>query len=180
MPEISDIKIPRSRWRLALGLVFCLVGVAIGVLCIVNPQSFNGDYLLLIRTLGALLILVFGFLAVCVIKWLFNAKPGLVIDADGFIDNTAALNLGRVWWRDVQGLGEWSFGGQKVVVFLLHDPQCFIESYAAERQRKAMLMNMQSCGSPATLSAMMLKISHKQLYALLQEQYAAYLKRAQN
>lgn len=179
MPERPIIEIPKNSAKLLAGLVFCLVGVVIGILCIINPCSFSGEYPLIIRTVGAILILVFGWLAKCVIKWLFNKTPGLVIDSEGLTDNTVAGITQRVLWQDVAGVSEWKTGVAKLVVVMLRDPHCFIDGHPKEGRRKALLMNLQTCGSPVTINAGLLKISHKKLYLLLLEKYNEYMHQEQ-
>lgn len=179
MPETSVIEIPKNSAKLLAGLVFCLVGVFIGILCIINPSSFYDNFPLIIRTVGAILILVFGWLAKCVIKWLFNKTPGLVIDKKGFTDNTVAGITQRVLWQDVAGVSEWKTGVMKLVVVMLQDPHCFIDGHPKEGRRKALLMNLQTCGSPVTINAGLLKISHKKLQLLLLDKYNAYTQQGQ-
>ena len=180
MAETSKIEIPRSRKKLAAGFIVCVIGVLIGCWCIASPQSFAEDYFLLIRTLGALLILVFGFLAKYVIKWLFDKKNGLVIDADGLTNNTVAGMSGRIAWRDVADVTEWKYLNQKLVVVVLKDPHCYIDNHTETRNRKALLMNLKTCGSPVVISAAVLKISHNKLYVLLRAKYDEYLHEAQS
>lgn len=174
----TRIEIPLNKTKIILMFMGAVVIVIIGFGLVIAPQFFR-TYLgpfspLLLRLVGVLYIIFFGLCLYYFGRKVFDKKPGLVIDEQGIIDNYSTLEAGRVLWTEVMGLSEWQYAGQKMVVLLLNDPQCYIDNQPKTLKRKALLFNLKECGSPLALSANGLKISYKRLHALLHEKYAEY------
>lgn len=174
MSDGQTITIPRSKAKLAFALLVCLFAVVFGVWCVLKPASFGYKPTALIIILGVVVIALFVFFAFCAVKWLFNNTPGLLVSAEGIVDNTVAGTENKILWRDVADITQWSYVGQKLVVVVLKDPHCYIDGCPSSKRRKAMLMNLQTCGSPVAISASVLKISHRKLYALLRDNFVKY------
>lgn len=174
MSAENVIKIPRSKTKLVFALVVCLFAIVFGFFCVFRPNSFGYNMPFLIIILGVVCILLFGFFGFCLVRWLFNDKPGLVIDSEGITDNTVQGQENRILWSDVADITEWKYMSQKLAVVVLKDPHCYIDGHPRQGHRKAMLMNLKMCGSPVALSASVLKISHKNLYKLLYDNFVKY------
>lgn len=183
MKNEKRIEIPLSKTKIMLILVCTIVFLIIGLCFIIWPENFLSHFgrpctIEGIRVWGIFGSLFFGLGTLYALWKLFDQKPGLIIDREGLLDNSSGIAAGRIPWADVTGVSEWEYHGPKMVVLLLKDPQRYISPQSKALKRKAMLENLDRCGSPVVISAVGLKISYKELYALLREQYAAYAAKA--
>ena len=52
---------------------------------------------------------------------IFDSKPGLVIDAEGLIDNSSAAAAGRIPWTDIGGVNVFTMHRQRMLTIELRD-----------------------------------------------------------
>lgn len=170
----QHIEIPRSKIKHLLGLMGSLVFIAVSIWLLTIRHSMAWPKSLRVLIICIVGVGFFGLCAVLIIKNLFDARPGLVIDAEGVIDNTNFTNAGLISWADITGIAEWRYNGQKMVVLVLRDPQCYLYRVPNALRRKGLLFNLNNCGSPVVISANSLKISYQDLYLLLREKFDQY------
>lgn len=137
---------------------------------IVLNGVFNPPLVRLIGISGAVLLAALGFLYV---KRMASKKPGLVLHAEGFIDNTSDAAAGLVAWEDITGLRDIKIGFFPFVAVLLRDPAKYIARPAKGATRRLLENYSKTYGSPVLLSTSMLQCTPDELKALLAARLAA-------
>lgn len=177
MQNINDaIVVPLSKVKLALWLALALVLNAAGVELVFCGWPVRGGGAVAALIIGIVLLLVFGLCLFYLTRKLFDQRPGLVIDADGIVDNSSWLAPGRMAWRDINHITErrvFSMSRRFAVVFV-HNPNEYIENQRHWLKRKLMRANFMACGSPFAISTTALKISYDQLLPLMLQIFNKY------
>jgi hypothetical protein len=125
--EPGDVVIPLSKTKLVLAILGSAAFVAAGVWMwwFADVQSRFDSIVL--KAVGAASIGFFGLCGLYACVKIFDRRPGLIIDDDGFIDRSSAAALGRIWWDDVLGIRIASIHRQRMAVVDVADPQRLIE-----------------------------------------------------
>ncbi|MSU76948.1 MAG: hypothetical protein EXS16_02515 [Gemmataceae bacterium] len=113
----------------------------------------------------------FGLCGVYGLLKLFDFRPGLTIDAEGIVDNSSAVAVGRIPWNDVKGFRICEISGQRFVVIEVFNP----ESYFKRGGFFARMMNAANkdlTGSPINISSNSLAVNFDELVRLLAEAFA--------
>lgn len=155
---------------IALGIPF-LVGCVLSVL-LMGDLGLGGALLLFLGVfgiLGGLLFLISGG------RKIFDGKPGIVFNSEGFTDNSNGLSPGFVPWSEVTDIGAYTprQGADSVLVFV-KDNEKYLEtgSSMAKMTKKA---NAKLVGTPILVGSTGLKISFEDLLAV----FKGYLALAQ-
>ena len=69
-----------------------------------------------VQALGVVAIILFGLLAIFLIKKLFDKKPGLVFTSSGIVDNASAVAAGFIPWSEVIGADIFEMQQQKMLI----------------------------------------------------------------
>src|SRR5262245_52976861 len=93
------IRLNRSKIALLIAGAVALVGTSFWIWSIAETTTDPFE----VKCIAVAGILFFGICAVYGCIKLFDDKPGLVIDAEGIVDNSSAAAAGRVPWSDVTG-----------------------------------------------------------------------------
>lgn len=163
----------RKLWLLLLG---ALVFVVAGAWMAWDPHTLNqGRYRsqVLIRIVGTLGVLFFGACGYFIARKLKSGDAGLVIDAQGFSDQSSATAVGWVPWSDVVDLSGFSVQGQRFVLVLVKDPEVYL-SRLTGLSRKSAAINLKAYGSPVTISANGLETTFEDLLKALKAGLVAY------
>jgi hypothetical protein len=163
-PTPGELRIARSRGKLALLVLGAAAFVAVSVLLLVftdfrDPKAPPRVFL----WAGALF---FGACLVAGARSLFRRTPGLVLRADGFVDASSPISVGFVPWKDVAALAIATIHSQRMLVVKLHDPA----PYLARGNALARLVhraNLKLTGSPINLASNSLRISFDELVQLV-------------
>lgn len=162
-------------------LIGSLLFVAGGIWFVINPATFQllrfhqaTNSIIEIRALGCIAVVFFGAAAVFLAQKVFDAKPGLIIDDLGIIDNSTKVAGGRVLWEEILRITEYEYSGQRFVVIVLKDPERYIDRAKGLLKCNIMRMNLNKCGSPAAISANSLKITYADLRDLITEKLDEY------
>ena len=178
MSDSSAVTIALSKRKLTLSLIGSLAFMAIGLWFCLRPDDWLGNPFLhtpgWIRAFGLLALLFFGILAFFVLKKMRDPNPGLVVTAEGLVDNAGGLVGGLIPWADVAGIRELELMGQKMVMVMLHNPETYISRQTNPFKRQLMNTNFKSYGSPINISANALDYSYSELLALLTTRLTAY------
>ncbi len=179
----SDEKIIElSKTKIALAILGAGVFVAIGVwmlsldeASIRSSRSFrlffnNPAY---VQGLGLLSIVVFGLLALFLIKKIFDKKPGLTFTNTGIVDNASAVAAGFIPWSEVIGADLFEMPQQKMLIIKVKDPHKYVDRGNALK-RKINQANYKMCGSPIAISANALKINFAELHSLFDDYQRKY------
>lgn len=179
----SDEKIIElSKTKIALGILGAGAFVAIGIwmlsldeASIRSNRSFrlflnNPMY---VQALGVVAIILFGLLALFLVKKLFDKKPGLVFTNSGIVDNASAVAAGFIPWSEVIGADIFEMQQQKMLIIKVKDPHKYVDRGNAVK-RKINQANYNMCGSPIAISANALKINFAELHSLFDQYQRRY------
>jgi hypothetical protein len=170
MTQEQLIEIPLSKKKMILTLLGSIAFVGIGVWFLIAPPKISnpvfGDPTLLF-IVGLASILFFGLVAVVVIRKLPDNKAGLTINEQGIIDNSSGVSAGLVLWSDIEEIRVSQVMSQKFLMFIVRNPQDYINRQTNPLKRKGMEMNYKSYGSPVSISANALQTNFDNLYDLL-------------
>src|SRR5688572_32327146 len=96
------IAIPLSKKALAL---YCLGGTAfaaLGLWLFLNADDVRPHSPLFVKAVAVVCVGFFGLIAVKAGAKLFDRSPGLIIDAEGLVDNSGGLAAGRIPWSNIK------------------------------------------------------------------------------
>jgi hypothetical protein len=150
-----------SQLKLVGLLLIGLMFVALGLGMLLQP-----GVVLVMKISGAMSVLFFGFCTYVACAKLTQRKPGLILNSQGFCDQSAGVSAGWVLWRDVSGIESTAMAGQKFVSVMLHDQRTHIE-HANLLHRKLAQWNTRLVGTSVNISANALKISFADLLELM-------------
>jgi len=176
MPESDETAIGFSKKKQLLLLLGAAAFVLVGfwMLTTDNPSSssFRRYPPLVVRGIGLASVLFFGAAGIMGVKQLFESRPGLVLNASGFVDSASAAAAGSVPWSDVVGIEGFGVQGQKMLVVRVSNPEAYTARGPAWK-RKAAEANQTLCGSPIAIPSVTLAIRFSRLEAL----FADYLRK---
>lgn len=158
--------------QLILGAIaFMLIGIwflSMDPEFIDSQRRFNNP--IFIYGLGVVSILFFGLCSFFGIKKLLTNSPGLIISAEGILDNSSGISMGLIPWTDVTGIGVYEVQKQKFISIRVADPEKYANNGNAI-QRMANRANIKMCGTPINISAGTLNIDHDNLLAVINKYY---------
>jgi hypothetical protein len=112
-----------------------------------------------------------------VFRKLLDGRPGLVIDAEGIIDNASAVSAGRVPWQDIVRVEVASVGSQRFLTVLVADPRKYV-GRGGRLHRWVNAANATMTGSPINISSGALRIEFDELVRLMTESLETHQRRA--
>ncbi len=133
-----------------------------------NVGKFNNPKV--VYGIGIASIVFFSLCGIIGISKLFDKSPGLVLSSKGLLDNSSWLSAGLVPWFEVVEIGEYIIQNQKFVSIHVKNPERYVDSNNI-LIRMANRANMKMCGTPINISANGLKISHEDLFSVIQEYF---------
>lgn len=164
--------IPMAKGSLTRFLVISIVGVA-GFAYLLFGRADSTALAPLLRVLSTAGIVFCILSAVFAARRLFDPTPGLVLDAEGLIDNSNVLGAGRVRWDEITEIRVTKSGPQRFLTVLVDDPRKFIDRGRSMR-RKIYEANYRKAGSPVNVTGRTLAIPFEELVARTSEFYRRY------
>ena len=92
----------------------------------------------------------------------------------GIIDNSSGVSAGVVLWSDIEEIKISKVMSQKFLMFIVKNPQDYIDKVTNPLKKKTVEMNYKSFGSPISISANSLQTNFDSLYKLLTEKMEEY------
>lgn len=172
----KTIEIPLSKKKILLILLFSIVFAAIGFWFVIEPPTIKNPVFgnpLLISVLGYATIIFSVIGTFFCIRKLPDTKPGLIIDNEGFTDNSSGVSGGLVLWKDIENISIFEMRRQKLIMLEVNNPEEYINRQTNGFKRKLMAMNHKMYGTPLSISANALEISFEDLLAILSEKLNA-------
>ena len=154
---LSELVIPLSKVKIILLLIGAVVfGLgSVWVWSLADDQTrFNP------LKMKAVAIANFSFCGLCAIYGyckVFDTRPGLIIDAQGIVDNSSAVGAGRIPWDDILALKLTEIAGQRFITILVAEPH----RYAGRGNFLSRMLNAANTkmtGSPINISSNSLRI----------------------
>ena len=168
--KTTEKVIPFSKTKVVLLTLVSVALVAGGVWLWSIADQQNRQAPFLMRTVAIAGILCFGSCTIYGCYKFFDNRPGLVIDSQGIIDNSSAVAVGRVFWREIIDIRESSITGQRFVSIEVIDPEIFIRqsNFLIKMLNAA---NLKLMGTPINISANSLWINFDELVQMLVQAY---------
>jgi hypothetical protein len=126
-----------------------------------------------VHAVGIVGAAVFGACAIWWVTKLFDTRPGLILERDGFTDYSGALPSGFVPWSDVTGLSVFKVKSTRTLVVKVADPEQYIKRGNALRRTLARV-NANTCGSPIRIGSNDLTIGFDELSSLFDSYWRAW------
>lgn len=168
----EQIAIPLSKRKL---LLFALGGVAfaaLGVWLFINADDMPKSPLL-VRAVSVVCVGFFGLIAIQAGAKILSTSPGLVIDAEGLVDNASGVAVGRIPWSDIKKIRITTSETHRFLTIELRDPQKYVRR-ASLVKRSLLSQNMKYFGSPVHIPADTLRIDFGDLVKVVRESHAKY------
>jgi hypothetical protein len=177
MTQDAQMEIPLSRKKMTMTFLGSIVVVGIGVWFLINLPKISNPILgnpTVIFIVGLASVLFFGLVAITIFRKLSDKKPGLIINRQGIIDNSSGVSAGLILWTDIEDIKVSQAMNQKFLMFIVKNPQAYLNKVTNPLKRKGMEMNYRTYGSPISISANSLQINFDNLYSLLTEKLKVY------
>lgn len=166
--ELSKVKVI----LLILGAIsFVLLGawiLTLDVQAIESQRRFNNPTL--VYGMGVASIVFFGLCGLLGARKLFDKSPGVVINAEGILDNSSGISAEIIPWAQVTGVGEYKVKNQKFISIHIQNPEEYANIGSAFK-KMASKANLKMCGTPINISTNTLKISYDELLEIINEYY---------
>jgi hypothetical protein len=177
MTKEEQIEIPLSKTKIILTFFGSLVFVGLGIWFLTNPPKSN-HWLFgnptVIFIAGIASVIFFGLVAITIFRKFSDKKPGLTINRQGIIDNSSGVSAGLIPWTDIQEIKISQVMSQKFLMFIVRNPEDYLEKVTNPLKRKAMKMNYKTYGSPISISSNALQTNFDDLHKLLIDKLNEY------
>ncbi len=170
---MDTIKIPISKRKMLLLIGGAMLLIAASIFLLIVPEASQRYNPLVIKSVSIAGIAFFGLCLVWAIRQFFDKQAGLIIDAEGIIDATSAIGVGRIRWDEIEAFEIAEISSTKLLLIFVKNPE---QLMAGQRgiKRKMMDMNMSMCGTPFAIATTSLQCTFDELADLLQTRLDAY------
>jgi len=165
--------VPLRRGTVALMFLGAVAFVALGVSMFLTADQFRRRPPLFVKAVAVVCVGFFGLVAVKAGARLFDMSPGLIIDAEGIVDNSSGIAAGRIPWSDIKRIQTSTSEKRGFLTIEVHDPQKYVRR-ARWVKRVAVTQNMRYFGSPIHISVDTLRIDYDDLRKAIKEARAKY------
>ncbi|MDR0467747.1 MAG: hypothetical protein LBG67_02725 [Campylobacteraceae bacterium] len=169
MAQMEQIEIQLSKKKMFLTFLGAMVFVGLGLFMLINPSMSTKYNSTFVAIVGLFSVLFFGLAAIIIFRKLLDKKAGLIINQQGIIDNSSGVVAGLILWEDIEEVMVLNVSGQKFLMFIVKNPQEYIDKATSLFQRKMMKLNYRMYGSPISISANALQMNFDNLHKLLVE-----------
>lgn len=168
----DQIIIPVNKSKSLKYFIGSAVLTVLGLLFIVAPEWFiRSDNPTVIKVIGYIFIIFFGAVMLLYSQRVFDKKPAMILDDEGFTDNTSGVNTGKVLWKDVTDIFVKEGMGQQFIMLKVKNPESYIEREKNPLKMRIMNMNNRLYETPINISAKAVKMSFEELLNLLKKYY---------
>lgn len=131
--------------------------VIISILFIFFPHTFRSflmNNIFVIRIVGIVGLLFFGYAVITMIKKVFFDKDlGIIINEGGIIDNSSYAGVGLIKWDDIKAIRKNEVASTEFLLIDLKNPEEYIIKNKSKIKQKLLSMNHRSYGTPITISS---------------------------
>ncbi len=173
----EQVEIPLSKTKMLLTFFSAIAFVGLGLWFLLNPPKTNhwlfGNPTFIFVT-GLASVLFFGLVAITIFRKFSDKKAGLIINRQGITDNSSGVSAGLIPWSDIQEIEVLQVMSQKFLLFIVRNPQDYLDKVTNPIKRNAMKMNYKTYGSPISISSNALQTNFDDLQKLLVEKMNEY------
>jgi hypothetical protein len=155
-------------------LLGALIFVAIGLWFVISPPSIKNSFWgnpTKIAIAGYASIIFFGLCSFFLIRKMFDAKIGLIIDNTGITDNSSGLSAGHIPWLDIEKISVIEIHRQKLILIHVKNPHHYIDKQTSFLKRKSMELSNKMYQTPLSITTNGLKISFDKLFAFITKRF---------
>jgi hypothetical protein len=168
----NNVIIPLSKRKLVLLLLISIAFVIGGIEFIINAPAFARPYPFhlpasVVIVIGYVSVGFFGFCTGFITFKFFDARPGLIINSEGIIDNSSAIAVGFIDWADVEKVDVKGVFSQKFIRVFVKNPDKYIDAQSSTVKRKSLTANYKLYDTPINITSNALNYKFDNLYALL-------------
>lgn len=177
MTQDEQIEIPLSKKKMLLTLFGAIIFVGLGLWFLINPPKISNLIFgnpTLIFIVGLASIIFFGLVAITIFRKFSDKKPGLIINRKGITDNSSGVSAGLIPWTDIKEIKISQVMSQKLLMFIVSNPQDYLDKVTNPLKRNAMKMNYKTYGSPISISSNALQTNFEDLQKLLLDKMNEY------
>lgn len=160
---MNEITIKSSKTKIVLLMLASIVFVLVCIWLLVYPYATNILTGTLVYPVAILGIIFFGFCGLYALSKIFDNTPGLIINDKGITDNSSAVSVGFVDWKDITNVSVTDVFGQKFVTVEVSNSNDLI-SKQGFLKRFLLNVNMQGYKSPVQLSSVTLKATTEDIF----------------
>lgn len=166
---MSKIEIPLSKTKILLLTIGSCLFIAISVFFLANPDVFVSPILKdprIVFAIGILGAVFFTATGIYGIKKMSDNKAGLIIDAEGIIDNTNATSIGLIKWAEITEIRTEQVMSNKFIVIFIKDPEVILNRVTGFK-KQMLIGNLKMFGTPISITSSTLKYNFDSLEKLL-------------
>ena len=174
----GKVEIPRSKTKTLLIFVMGVGFVILGMAMTIEPESFisvvaqNAN---IIRLVGIINTLFFGFCAIYAVIKLFDDTPGLTIFKDGIKDNSTAMNnVGFIDWADIEKIETQDIASVGYLIITTVNPSKYINQARNFVEKKFLKASYKMYGTPIMITSTSLMIKFDDLEQIIIEEFKKY------
>ncbi len=177
MKHLQTIEIPLSKTKLLYSFAGAVIFVGIGVWLLLTtpkielPMTF---YHIFHWVVGLANVLFFGAVGIILFQKLFQKTVGLIISAEGIVDQTSGISAGFVAWDEVLEITEIKVSGQKFMNLIVTNPESYIYRQKNAFSRMFVRLNLKTYGTVVALSANSLQTTHLEMKSALEEKFETF------
>lgn len=173
--KIVPVVIPLSKMKMMMLFIGAVLFVVLGLILIIyEPESINHSnrYAWIMKPFprflaGFVCVVFFGLAAITMLFRLFNKKPGLIINEKGINDNSSALALGFIPWKDIREVKIVTVNQNKFILIIVRNPIDYLNKTTQWLKFRGLKLNFRYYETPICISANSLQIKFDELYTLL-------------
>jgi len=154
---METIEFKLSRKKFGLAIIISTLFVIACLLFIVYPQIFKSflvNNIFLIRTIGIIGFLLFGFILTSMLfKKISDKNIGFAISEKGIFDNSSYVGVGLIKWEDIKGIRRKTVSSTIFLLIDIKNPEEYIEHSKSKIKRRLLIMNYRSYGTPISISS---------------------------
>lgn len=169
----EKIEIPSSKIK----LIFMLIGSCIFILLCLklakDPENFitfNRKNIETIRIVGIVGSVLFSSAIIYIPIKLLDKKPGLIISDEGITDNSSAVAVGLILWKDIISIKTEQIKSLKFFIVDIKNPEEYVKSKGKLKQM-LLKINIQKYGTPITIMCSGLKYDFSKIQQLINNEF---------
>jgi len=174
----TKVAIPLSKGKVLLFLAGAVAFVAVGIFLWSIAETQDRYNALYVKVVALVSMAGFGLSGVYFCIKLFDGRPGLIIDAEGIVDNSSGVAAGRIPWSEIVGLSITTIRRASFVTVHVTDPYKYVER-AGALKRMIHSVNIKMVGSPINISSVELRIPFDELVRLLSEAHERHTRKVE-
>jgi len=169
---VNQIEIPLGKKKITILLLASALFVLGGIWMAFDPEKFIHTFFGIdnhstVRFWGISATLFFGLALIYGITKLFDKKAGLILNEQGIIDNTTAASIGLIEWTDIKGIRTGQVISTKFLLIDIKEPEKYIKKAKSKMRSKLMKANLNSYGTPLSITSNTLKYNFDALEKLI-------------